>query len=146
MPPLEPVDDAGQHRDDGVQEQAAADQGVLRRGAPPITAGVDRQVKRVEPHSLAGEVDAGAPDGARQPGVLIFGIDDVNLDAPIQAAQHFQLDQVGLPGPGPSQDDRVVVVAREAVPVHQPLAADVVSVEHPAGGGHAGGIGRGQVG
>ena len=39
-----------------------------------------------------------------------------------------------------------MVVQGEAVPVDQALAADVVPVEHPAGGGERGRVGRRQIG
>ena len=64
-----------------------ADQGVLGGGAVPVGAGVDGQVEGVEADTFGAEPDAGAADRCDQAGVLVFGVDDVVLDTPVQRAQ-----------------------------------------------------------
>ena len=88
------------------------------------------------------------PTALGEASVLVLGVDDRDLDAPIQVAQQFELDQVGLARAGAAEDDGVVVVhpLAEPIPVHQTLGADVVAVEHPGRRRHAGRVGRGQVG
>ncbi len=66
-------------------------------------------------------MDVGAADRGRQPRIFVLRVDDIDLDAPVQAAQQLQLDQVGLARTGAPQDHAVVVVQCEAVPVHQSL-------------------------
>ena len=113
-----------------MQEQRAAGQRVPPGGAPPA-AGGDRQVERVDVHAGCAGGDHGAADGVGEAGVLVFGVDDVGLDAAVQRAQQLEFDQVGLARPGPAEDDGVVVVAGEPVPEHQRPRPEVVAVEHP---------------
>ncbi len=76
---------------------------------------------------------------ARQPLVLLLGVDDGDLDAPVQAAEDLQLGVVGLARPALGEDDRVVVRLGEAVPQHQPLAGGVAAVQDPVGAWQLGG-------
>ena len=66
------------------RNRTAPHERVLRGGAAAVGAGVDRQVERVEADAARAEVDVGAADRGGQPGVLVLGVDDGDLDAPVQ--------------------------------------------------------------
>ena len=70
---------AAQHRDDGVEEQGTAGQGV--RPGPPGGG----QVERVQVHARRAQVDVRAAYRGGQPGVLVLGVDHPALGALVQA-------------------------------------------------------------
>ena len=67
---------AQQHGDEGVDEQRPADEGV----------GPGCEVEGVDPHAGRPEVDVGAADGLGQAPVLVFGVDDGDLDPGVEAS------------------------------------------------------------
>ena len=70
---------AAQHRDDGVDEQGTAGQGV--RPGPPGGG----QVERVQVHARRAQVDVRAADRAGEPGVLVLGVDHPALGPLVQS-------------------------------------------------------------
>ena len=66
---------AEQHGDEGVDEQGPAGEGV----------GAGCEVEGVDPDAGGAEVDVGAADGLGQPAVLVFGVDNRDLDPRVQA-------------------------------------------------------------
>ena len=128
-----------QHRDEGVQEQGPPGQRV--RAAVP-----GRDVQGVDPDAGRAELDGGAADGVAQPQVLVFGVDDGDLDAVVERAQGLQLDQVAFAGAGAGEHHGVVVVAGPAVPPDDAVGGAVEPVQHPAGGYALAGQRRRQVG
>jgi len=134
---------AEQHRGQGVDEQRPAGQRVGSGG----------EVERVEPHPGRAEVQVGAADRVGEAAVLVFGVDDEDLHPAVEGAQRFQLGQVALAGAGAGEDDRVVVVAGEAVPAEHARAGCRDAVQHTVtraqvdagereGGGERGGVHR----
>ena len=131
--------DAEQDRDDGVEEQGAAGQGV--RARPPGGG----QVERVQVHARRAQVHVRAPDGTGEAGVLVLGVDHPALGALVQGPEDLQLGEVRLPGAGRGEGDGVVVRLRPPVPGDQPGPGGVDPVQHPGQRVRAGRV-AGQVG
>jgi len=147
---------AEQHGDEGVDEQRPAHHrprrerpagliaGVVSEGVVALPAstrataeasrGLSVEVEGVDPHPWGAEVHVGAADGLGEAAVLVFGVDDGDLDPLVEGAQRFEFGEVGLARARAGEDDRVVVVLGEAVPRDEPGARRGGAVEDAGGG------------
>ena len=135
---------AGRCRRPGRRRRCAGTgRGGCSASGRPVAGG---DVERVEAHPGGAELHDGAADAFGEAHVLVFGVDDGDVHAVVEVAQDVEFGEVGLPGAGAGQDDRVVVVLRHRSHDDHPGGGQVNPVEDPADRRRVAGQRRGQVG